>query len=157
MTKTVVKNVRVHSCYSIEMCEPRPTKCLCKELISVWEAEDRVRKGLAQYVIGYDRKSPYEDGRQICMIGRSLRTPRGATIEKAHMERAYLFGGDLEEKTRIDMYGFLTLMARVMIGKNNTFIPIGFEPEGGRENDWGVPVLYLPGEGRTEGGYAPRK
>lgn len=142
-----MKNVKVHTCYSIEMNEPRPVPCECRKLVSVSEADDMVRKGMAQYVVGYDRPKLYEDGSQVCMTGRLKRTPRGATIEKAHMERAYLFGGDLEERYRIEMYGFLTLMARISVGK--TFVPFGTEPAGGREKDYGRPVLYIPGDDRT--------
>jgi hypothetical protein len=141
--------VKVHTCYSIELGEPRPVICKCRELVCVEEAEDRIKKGLARWTVGYDRPKPYEDGSQICMTGRMKRTPRGATIEKAHMERAYLFGGDKEERIRIETYGLLTLLARVSCGK--TFKRHGTEPVGGRETDWGRSILTFFKDDRIRG------
>jgi hypothetical protein len=43
--------------------------------------------------------------REISRTAIAKRTPRVATIEKAHMERAYLFGGDQTERERIEAYG----------------------------------------------------
>ena len=43
--------------------------------------------------------------KEISRTAVAKRTPRVATIEKAHMERAYLFGGDQAERDRIEVYG----------------------------------------------------
>lgn len=141
------KSVRVHTCYSMELSEPQPEKCVCREFVTVDEAEDRVRRGLANYVIRFDKGKPYEDLNQLCMTGRHLQTPRTATIEKAHIERAYV-AGDLQERIRIEIYGLETLLARVRIGKDKTIIPLRQEPEGGREHDYGRAVFG--GIGRDE-------
>ena len=143
------KDVRVHKCYSIELGEPRPISCKCRLTVSVEEAENMVKKGTAEWVVGYDRPKAYQDGGQVCFTGKMLRTPRGATIEKAHIERAYLFGGNEEERKRIEIYGLLTLLARVSVGKKYEALKI--EPEGGRENEWGRPILIF-GDERTPGG-----
>lgn len=145
------KDVRVHKCYSIDLSEPRPVACKCRWTVSVKEAEDMVKKGTAEWVVGYDRPKPYQDGGQICLTGRMLRTPRGATIEKAHIERAYLFGGNPDERLRIEIYGLLTLLARVSVGK--TYVALKAEPEGGRENDWGRSVFASSTDERTPGGH----
>lgn len=143
------RSVRVHKCYSIELGEPRPVTCKCRLTVSVGEAESMVKRGAAEWVVGYDRPKAYQDGGQICLAGKMLRTPRGATLEKAHIERAYLFGGNAEERTRIEIYGLLTLLARVSVGKK--YVALKTEPEGGRENDWGRPILIFSDE-RTQGG-----
>lgn len=141
------KDVKVHKCYSIEFGEPRPIGCKCRWTVSVKEAEDMVKKGTADWVVGYDRPKPYQDGGQICLTGRMLRTPRGATIEKAHIERAYLFGGNDEEKARIEIYGLMTLLARVSVGKN--YERLKSEPIDGREKDWGRAILFF-GDDRSQ-------
>jgi hypothetical protein len=143
--------VKVHTCYSIELSEPRPVICKCRELISAQDAEDRIKKGMARWAVGYDRPKPYEDGSQICMTGRTKKTPRGATIEKAHMERAYI-DGDKEEQLRIETYGLLTLLARISVGK--VIKGFGTEPQDGRETDWGRSWLVDFTDQRTVGGYA---
>lgn len=139
--------VRVHTCYSIELGEPRPIGCKCREYVSVEEAENRIKKGAARWVVGYDRPKPYEDGSQICMTGRTKKTPRGATIEKAHIERAYV-DGDAEEQRRIETYGLLTLLTRLSCGK--TLKRHEIEPPG-RETDWGRPILTFFNDDRVRG------
>jgi hypothetical protein len=46
---------------------------------------------------------------------KALKTPRVATIEKAHIYRAYV-DGDKEEAERIEAYGLMTLEARIEMG-----------------------------------------
>jgi hypothetical protein len=108
--KTTVRKsgVEVHTCYSIELSEPRPIVCACRKIVSIHVAKKLVKEGSAEWVVGYDRPKPYHDGGKICMVGRSKCTPRGATIEKAHIERAYV-KGDLEEQIRINEYGKMSI------------------------------------------------
>ena len=139
--------VEVHSCYNIELGDPRPTVCACRRIVSIATANKMVKTGAAEWVVGYDRPKPYHDGGKICLTGRTAKTPRCATIEKAHIERAYV-DNDLEEKTRIDEYGLLTLSVRLEIMKA---IPEDEFLEG-RETDWGIPVLQFIEDNRTLGG-----
>jgi hypothetical protein len=71
----------------------------------------------------------------------AMKTPRVATIESEHIERAYVEGVK-EAAERIEEYGMLILDARAFIGPNR--IPaIGVEPENnekrheGRDFDYG--------------------
>lgn len=139
--------VKIHTCYSIEKGEPRPAQCKCRRFITAAEADDMLRKGQAEFVIGFDRPKAYQDGSQMCMTGRTKQTPRGATIEKAHIERAYVYE-DLEEQLRIEWYGFLTLMSRVSVGPK--FVALQFESQWGREHDYGRPILYFPQDNRNQ-------
>lgn len=150
------KGILVHQCFSVDMGEPLPPRrrprrrkkepkyqgplCRCREEIDLETAQEWVDDGLAQWI----------DKTQIGVAGRTKRTPRGATIEKAHMERAYLFGGDEDEAARIEEYGILTLLARVQIGRN--FVTLKPEPDG-RYTDYGRPILYMPEDNRTPGGH----
>ena len=97
-------SVRVHTCYSLDLFERKPSVCACRKEITAKEARDWVKTGLAEWVVLYDRVKPYRTHNQICMSGKKKATPRVATIEKAHMERAYC-DGDLEEQERIKEYG----------------------------------------------------
>jgi len=69
------------------------------------------------------------------------KTPRVATIEKAHIYRAYV-DGNKEAAERIEEYGRLVLEARAFIGKDKIYT-IGVEPANdattgqGRDFDWG--------------------
>ena len=143
--------VKVHKCFSVELGENKPPRhkpkrpknqpqyrgpiCTCREEISPEEAARWVGEGLADWI------GPNE----ICVVGRVNHTPRTPTIEKAHMERAYAFEGDDEERIRIEEYGLLTLMSRVQSGK--TFHTLQIEP---LEADWGRPILNPTFEGRTD-------
>jgi hypothetical protein len=97
-------SVRVHTCYSLDLYERKPDVCACRKEITAKNAREWVKTGLAEWVVLYDKAKPYRTHNQICMSGKKKATPRVATIEKAHMERAYL-DGDLEEQERIKEYG----------------------------------------------------
>jgi hypothetical protein len=149
--------VEVHSCYNIELGEPRPVPCACRKIVSIVVANQLVKLGAADWETGYDRRKPYPDGGKICLTGRTSKTPRCATIEKAHIERAYV-DNDLEEKTRIEDYGALTKAVRMEITKK---IPEKDFLEGcqmewgfleGYNCDWGIPVLQFTENNRTFGG-----
>lgn len=51
----------------------------------------------------------------------ALKTPRVATIESEHIERAYV-EGNKDAQDRIEEYGMLILEARAFIGLNKTYI-----------------------------------
>lgn len=55
------------------------------------------------------------EGRVVYKPVKALKTPRVATIEKAHIYRAYV-DGDKEEAERIEAYGLMTLEARIEMG-----------------------------------------
>jgi hypothetical protein len=74
----------------------------------------------------------------------AMKTPRVATIESEHIERAYIEGVK-EAAERIEEYGMLILDARAFVGPNK--LPaIGIEPENnakrgeGRDYDYGRAV-----------------
>lgn len=148
MRKTT--GVIVHKCYSADLGDPMPPKrsprrgysgriCRCKELISDTTAEQWVDEGQALWV-----------GKgQIAFTGRVKKTPRGATIEKAHIERAYI-DKDEEEVARIEEYGIITLLSRIRIGRY--YVTLKEEPVGGRDTDWGRPLFSRLADERTSGG-----
>jgi hypothetical protein len=57
------------------------------------------------------------DGKIIYKSVLAKQTPRVATIEKAHIERAYV-QNDAAEQARIEAYGLMTLKARIEMGIN---------------------------------------
>jgi hypothetical protein len=69
------------------------------------------------------------------------KTPRVATIESEHIERAYVYENK-DAQERIEEYGMLVLDARTYVGKNRVMV-IGVEPENnpktgeGRDYDYG--------------------
>ncbi len=109
--RVIVKGVQVHTCYNADLVEAPPKDCSCRKFVTRDVAEALITSGLATYVTRYDRPRLYTDMKQICMIARHKRTPRAATIERSHMEKAYLFGGNIEERDRIKEYGLLTQIA----------------------------------------------
>lgn len=135
------KGIRVHTCYNADLVEKPPDTCSCRKFVTRVVAEGFIGEGLATYLTGYDRPKLYTDLKQICMIGRHKRTPRAATIEKAHMEKAYLFGGDQEERIRIEEYGALT--KETWEGLVVFVDADWFDKQ--KELDYGVSVLYFPG------------
>lgn len=139
--------VEVHSCYCIELGEPRPILCACRKIVSIAKANELVKLGGAEWVIGYDRLKPYHDGGKICLTGRMNQTPRAATIDDVHIERAYV-DGYLEEKVRIDEYGRLSVEVITSLTKE---VPEE-EFQKKKDADWGIPVLQFIGENRTQGG-----
>jgi hypothetical protein len=59
--------------------------------------------------------SANDDGALIYRPVLALKTPRVATIEKSHIEKAYV-EGNKEEQQRIEEYGLLILQARIDMG-----------------------------------------
>lgn len=106
----------------------KPDSCRCKWKASESEAQDMVAAGDASWTDGGHTELSWN--------GRRKMAPRSETIEKTHIERAYL-DSNQEDIMRIEVYGFLTLMNRVSVGKS--YESLKFEPVGGREKDWGRP------------------
>lgn len=85
---------------------------------------------------------------------KAKQTPRVATIERTHIERAYV-GGDLEEQERIELYGLSILEERIRMG-------IGVEPDDdlkncqGRKHDTGRSPFARISDERTVGGVGKR-
>ena len=101
-----------------------------------------------------------EKGREIFSPVTAKQTPRVATIEQSHIERAYASDNEtasLAERKRIELYGFMTLMARLVIGAGKLLVPIGVEPEDnaeegtGRRYDWGRSVFSINKDERSGG------
>ena len=144
----VVKGVvEVHSCYCIELGEPRPLLCACRKIVSRAKANEMVKLGGAEWVIGYDRVKPYREGGKICLTGRMNQTPRAATIDGVHIERAYVDGYS-EEKARIEEYGRLNYdeLAYLFVAVPEA----DFQKK--KDADWGIPVLQFTEDNRTFGG-----
>lgn len=81
------------------------------------------------------------NGKTVYRSARALKTPRVATIERSHCERAYV-SGDQDEIDRIEAYGEL---GREFI--NSLMAPFREDPTEGR-------ILFcFAGELRTKGGY----
>lgn len=127
------KTVRVHTCFSAE--DEMPSLCACRRMIFRHQADRWVRTGMAVWIsIG---KRAFRD--KICMLdGSAQRTPRAATIDKAHIERAYASDHGLEERVRIEEYGQLNrevLLALVQV------VP-AWKFDEDESRDYGVPVVY---------------
>lgn len=127
------KTVRVHTCFSIQLGEELPTVCACNRTITLHQAQRWVRTGLSDWIsVG---KRTFHD--KLCMInGSARRTPRAATIDKAHIERAYV-DGSLEEQIRIKEYG---LINQEELAKLIRVVP-SYEFDKGEEENRGLPVL----------------
>jgi hypothetical protein len=71
----------------------------------------------------------------------AMKTPRVATIESEHIERAYV-EGNKEAQQRIEEYGLLILDARAFVGKDRIYVIKPEPPDNpktgeGRGFDWG--------------------
>jgi len=91
--------------------------------------------------------------------GVAKKTPRVATIEKAHIERAYCSDAGEEERRRIELYSLTEFFTRMFLGKLENLIPaIQDEPANnpetrtGRDCDYGYAPFSLITEERTQGG-----
>ncbi len=135
------KMVMVHSCFDIESGDPLPSACACNLLKTLREAQGMVARGEAEVV----KESEYK---HICLIdGMARRTPRSATIDAAHIERAFV-DGDMEEKHRIKEYGDLNFAFFQSLKK---WVPF-YKYNEDRANNWGVPVIQHTEDNRTPGG-----
>lgn len=162
----------VHHCHSQNLNEPRPAKCRCRYRVTTEQAKKLVEEGLASYLIvdwktdsagqsvpvtswnlvwGSKQEDSVEDLEKV-RSAFALKTPRVQTIEKAHMERAYVGtkefpkGSPLEQE-RINEWG--RLAQEVISDLTVTYWPELNDPFEGK------PVFYFIGyEPRTKGGYA---
>jgi hypothetical protein len=96
-----------------------------------------------------------KDGKTTYRSVLALKTPRVATVEKSHIERAYV-DGNKDEIERIEAYGLMILEAR---------IEMGIKPEppddpttgAGRNFDWGrTPFARIADERTNQGGVGKR-
>lgn len=88
--RVIFRTTLVHSCYSPEvmpdLLKAAPKKCKCRKLITKEQAEEWVSHGEADWVIRYEGNKPVKTW-NIVLLGRKTKTPRGQTLEKAHLER----------------------------------------------------------------------
>lgn len=95
------------------------------------------------------------DGNEIFKSVMSKQTPRVPTIERTHIERAYIEEVK-DDQERIELYGLAILEARVTSGKHA--IEIKPEPEDneelgiGERYDWGRAIFARQSNDRTPGG-----
>ena len=121
--------------------------CVCRKMVTEERARKWILQGRAEYVIMYDDKRPYHDSNKICMVGKATKTPRGATIEASHIEMAYVMNRK-ESIDRIEEYGRINRAAIQSLVRE---VPAD-EFDEGDDHDYGIPVLYVPGNQRTAGG-----
>ncbi len=112
----------VHSCFEQHLGHPRPEKCRCKFRVTLDEAKKYVEEGKASWlVVDWKKDSegvsipvtswnlvwgsePAENG--IVRSALAMKTPRVQTVEKAHIERAYI-DKKQDDIDRIEMWGDL--------------------------------------------------
>ena len=87
--REAIGKVIVHACISNTEVDPISTICGCKKTVSKADAYLLVKHGFA--VAATTRKFAY-DGGAVVFTSPAYRTPRSATIEKAHIERGTEFG-----------------------------------------------------------------
>lgn len=93
------------------------------------------------------------DHRHACLIGgMARRTPRSATIDDKHIERAYV-ECDLEEKTRINEYGKLN---SDFIKSLRLFVQATKFDEIKKQNI-DIPVIQNNDDNRTVGGFTEER
>jgi hypothetical protein len=61
-----------------------PWRCKCRKLVSEEKAQSLIARGEA---LDFETRTPVFAGGAIVQIGKLLRTPRSATVEKAHVAR----------------------------------------------------------------------
>ncbi len=134
--KKVDKNtVRIHTCFSPDMGEEFLPVCACFRKTTKEDARRLVWLGLATWIsVG---KRTFRD--KICLFTElSQMTPRVATIEKAHIERAYASDHGLEDRVRIETYGQLTQETWQALVHE---VP-AWEFDENERRDYGIPVVY---------------
>jgi hypothetical protein len=111
--------------------QKRPTKCRCKFRVSREEADYWLGEGVIQHkVVGWttlgERPSPTYSETQFCFTNRAAKTPRVATIEEDHIERAYVEG----HQWAIDRINEWGLLARQVV--YDLIVPERYDPFEGR-------------------------
>jgi hypothetical protein len=124
--------VLVHSCFDQSLGEPRPASCRCRYRIAVEEAKQYVADGRADWIIVDWRNGFPVEGSNLVWGARptndelevrsayAKQTPRVQTIEKAHIERAYI-SGRKEDIARIEDWGRLQI--QLWAGLMAPFVP----------------------------------
>lgn len=108
---------------------PLPETCHCKKWLSTFEANEELENGFIEPIWRGGSRGAHAINSEFAVTGKSLRTPRTATIESEHIYEAYVCRNDEAEK-RIEEYGLLTLWSRIKTGKAYTrraFRPDPFE------------------------------
>jgi hypothetical protein len=77
----------LHSCFSPNLNEPQPKTCKCRKLVTREKAIQLVEQGECVWITDYKGEVPIPTW-NICYSSRYGKTPRGHTLEKAHMERS---------------------------------------------------------------------
>ncbi len=103
------------------ICDNSQLKKGCQHCSGTGEIEKSyINKQLGTDIVLVTAGTLESDGSETFRSVKSLKTPRVATIERSHIEKAYL-DQNKEEQERIEAYGLLTLQARIDAG-------IGIEP-----------------------------
>lgn len=140
-----LRPVLIHSCFDQSIGDLRPSKCRCRYRISLERAKEFVKQGKAQWlIVDYKNTVPVESWNLVW--GRapdedeketsgsySKMTPRVETIEKTHMERAYV-DGKKADIARINIWG---QMSQEML--LSMIVPERYDPFKGE------PILFLIG------------
>ncbi len=141
--------VLVHACFDQRLGQLRPLTCRCRYRVSVDEANDFVAQGKADWIIVDWRNGFPVEGANLVWGARpekqrdkdeklssayALKTPRVQTIEKAHIERAFV-NGKQDDLDRINAWGELAheVIAELTVEWD------GQDPFAGRA------VCYFPG------------
>jgi hypothetical protein len=149
-----------------------PERCKCKKMVSEEWAKSLIARGEA---LDFETRTPAFTGGSIVQIGKLLRTPRSATIERPHLERLTETASAIkakskysemqlramhdavelekrekarEESMRMEIYGELTEAARQAWIVE---IPAD-EYDAAKRRDWGRALFTNYKEGRTQGG-----
>lgn len=127
-------SVLIHGCHSAD--DKQPEKCLCKKYIPYEEAAEIVRQGLATWMWMYPNQGNAFQSHGAIVLVSSKKTPRGAMLERAHMERNA--EGQDEQQASVEAFGEL---AQQMIA--DLIVPFKPDPR------QGMPVLTAWGDERT--------
>jgi hypothetical protein len=79
--------VLVHSCLSSEYDNFDARKCRCKLQLGDQKIEDLFKQNAARNLDPEHRQSVIWDRSDVLLVGKRVRTPRGASIERAHIFR----------------------------------------------------------------------
>jgi hypothetical protein len=117
------KPVLVHCCFNPEIGQGLPMAgCTCKQRITFKARDAKIGAGMAQFIVLPNSNGrPWSDTRQIVMLRKQTKVPRAPTIEKAHIERAFVCGGGdpapaIAERERIEAYGALNELNWIGLG-----------------------------------------
>lgn len=118
---SVLSTTLVTGIETCPICQNGDTKKSCQHCRGAGEIEKTypiVKHGTD--IVLVTTGSPDDKGFLVYKPVLSKQTPRTATIEKSHIERAYV-EGNADEAERIEFYGLMILQARIDMG-------IGVEP-----------------------------